>query len=85
MMAIADVKARKKAEAGPAAAPSNVPGDTDDFIGKARKQVVSDRLKTMQTDTEVIAERQRSVALATAHQQMLQQLRCQELPVQVVL
>ena len=62
-MAIADVKAREKAEAGPAVSPSNVPEDTDDFIGKAMKQVVSDRLKTMQKYVKVSAKRQRTVAL----------------------
>ena len=63
MMAIAEEKAKEKAQAGPTAPASTVPEDTDDFIGKETKQVVSDRLKTMQKDAKVSAKRQRTVAL----------------------
>ena len=63
MMAIAEEKAKEKALAGPTAPASTVPEDTDDFIGKERKTVVSDRLKTMQKDAKVSAKRQRIVAL----------------------
>ena len=39
LMAVADVKAREKAEAGPAALASIVPEDTDDSIGKERNKL----------------------------------------------
>ena len=85
IMAIAEEKAKEKAQAGPTAPASTVPEDTDDFISKERKKQLFDRLKTMQKDAKVSAKRQRMWLWASAHQQMLQQLRCQELPVRVVL
>ena len=64
MLAIAEEKAKEKAKGGASASVSaDVLEDTDDFIGKERKKVVSDRLKVMQKDAKVSAKRQRTVAL----------------------